>query len=351
MSDTAADRYAFEGIPEPGHPREVAPGVFWLRMPLPFKLDHINLWLLADGDGWTIVDTGIARPEVKASWERIFADGLNGKPVTRIVVTHFHPDHVGLAGWLQARTGADVLMPLAEWAFARMLSQDRSDETHAAALAFYRAAGFDQAQMAALEGRRDRYASSVSAIPRVMRRIREGDVVRIGGHDWRVIVGLGHSPEHACLWREDLRVLISGDQILPRISPNIAVWPHEPEANPLALYLDSFAKFRGLDDGKTGGMLVLPSHDRPFHGLAWRLDELASHHRERLRRTWDACVEPASGAEVLKRLFSRELDSHQLMFAIGESLAHLHWLAAEGALARETRADGVRLFRQAGAFF
>ncbi len=346
MPGTAASRYAFEGIPEPGQPREVAPGIFWLRMPLPFKLDHINLWLLADGDGWTIVDTGIDRPEVRAAWEKIFADGLGGKPVTRIVVTHFHPDHVGLAGWLQAKTGANVLMPLAEWAFARLLSQDQSDETHAASVAFYRAAGFDPARMAAFEGRRDRYASSVFAIPRVMRRIREGDVVAIGGRGWQIVVGLGHSPEHACLWCGDLRVLISGDQVLPRISPNIAVWPHEPEANPLALYLDSLAKLRLLDDGNGDRLLVLPSHDRPFHGLAWRVDELAGHHRERLLQTWEACAEPASGTEVLKRLFTRELDPHQFMFAIGESLAHLHWLAVDGALATETRADGVRLFRQ-----
>lgn len=346
MSDPAGRRYVSEEIAAPGETREVAPGVFWLRMPLPFKLDHINLWLLADGDGWTIVDTGIARPEVKELWERIFAARLGGKPVRRIVVTHFHPDHVGLAGWLQAKTGAEVLMPLAEWAFARMLSQDESDETHAASVAFYHAAGFDAGQMAAFEGRRDRYASSVSTIPRVMHRLREDDVVPIGGHGWRVIVGLGHSPEHACLWCEDLRVLISGDQILPRISPNIAVWPNEPNANPLALYLGSFAKFRGLPDD----VLVLPSHDRPFRGLDWRLDELADHHRERLQRTWDACAAPLSGTEVLKRLFERPLDPHQLMFAIGESLAHLHWLATDGALAREIGADGVHRFRRAKAF-
>lgn len=346
MSDPAGRRYVSKEIAAPGETREVAPGVFWLRMPLPFKLDHINLWLLADGDGWTIVDTGIARPEVKELWERIFAARLGGKPVRRIVVTHFHPDHVGLAGWLQAKTGAEVLMPLAEWAFARMLSQDESDETHAASIAFYHAAGFDAGQMAAFEGRRDRYASSVSTIPRVMHRLREDDVVPIGGHGWRVIVGLGHSPEHACLWCEDLRVLISGDQILPRISPNIAVWPNEPNANPLALYLNSFAKFRGLPDD----VLVLPSHDRPFRGLDWRLDELTDHHRERLQRTWDACATPLSGTEVLKRLFERPLDPHQLMFAIGESLAHLHWLATDGALARETGADGVHRFQRAKAF-
>jgi len=346
MPDTHLSRYAFDGIPEIAETREVAPGVHWHRMPLPFKLDHINLWLLEDGDGWTAVDTGIARPEVKDAWERIFTARLGGRPLRRVIVTHFHPDHVGLAGWLQERSGADVWMPLAEWAFARMLTLDQSDETHAANVAFYRAAGFDPAQLAAAAGRRGRYAQSVSPIPLTFRRYREGETIPVGGRGWRVIVGLGHSPEHACLWCEELRVLISGDQILPRISPNIAVWPHEPGANPLALYLESLEKFRGLPDE----VLVLPSHDRPFRGLAWRLDELADHHRVRLERTWEACSPPATGADVLRRLFVRELDSHQLMFAIGESLAHLHFLIGEGAIARETRADGVRLFRQAGKF-
>ncbi len=346
MPDTHLSHYAFEGIPALSETHEVAPGVFWHRMPLPFKLDHINLWLIEDGDGWTAVDTGINRPEVTDAWERIFAARLGGRPLRRVIVTHFHPDHVGLAGWLQKRTGAEIWMPLAEWAFARMLTLDQSDETHATNVAFYRAAGFNPDQLVAAGSRRGGYAKSVSPIPLTFRRYREGEVVSIGGHGWRIIVGLGHSPEHACLWCEDLRVLISGDQILPRISPNIAVWPHEPDANPLALYLDSLGKFRGLPDE----ILVLPSHDRPFRGLAWRLDELADHHRVRLKRTWEACATPSTGAEILRRLFTRELDSHQLMFAIGESLAHLHFLSGVGALAREMRADGVRRFVQAGKF-
>ena len=346
MPDTHLSHYAFDGIPAPAETRVVAPGVHWHRMPLPFKLDHINLWLLEDGDGWTAVDTGIARPEVKDAWERIFAERLGGRPLRRVIVTHFHPDHVGLAGWLKERTGAEVWMPLAEWAFARMLTLDQSDATHATTVAFYRAAGFDPADLAAVASGRGRYASSVSPIPLTFRRYREDETIPIGGRGWRVIVGLGHSPEHACLWCEELRVLISGDQILPRISPNIAVWPHEPEANPLALYLESLEKFRALSDEA----LVLPSHDRPFRGLAWRLDELAEHHRDRLRHTWAACSSPATGADVLRRLFTRKLDSHQLMFAIGESLAHLHFLIGEGAIVRATRADGVRLFSQAGTF-
>ena len=346
MPDTHLSHYAFEGIPAPAEMLEVAPGVYWHRMPLPFKLDHINLWLLEDGDGWTAIDTGINRPEVIDAWERIFATRLGGRPLRRLIVTHFHPDHVGLAGWLQKRTGAEFWMPLAEWAFARLMSLDQSDETHDTSVAFYRATGFDSNQIAAAGSRRGGYAKSISPIPLAFRRYREGETMTIGGRGWRVIVGLGHSPEHACLWCEELRVLISGDQILPRISPNIAVWPHEPNSNPLALYLDSLGKFRSLPDD----VLVLPSHDRPFRGLAWRLDELADHHHVRLQRTWEACAAPSTGAEVLRRLFTRELDSHQLMFAIGESLAHLHFLRGVGALARETRADGAWLFHQVGKY-
>lgn len=338
-------RSAFDGVPALSETREVAPGVWWLRMPLPFKLDHINLWLLEDGDGWTIVDTGIARDEVKDAWEHISAARFAGRPLKRVIVTHFHPDHAGLAGWLTARFSVRLWMPLAEWAFARMMSQDTSDATHEAARAFYRATGFDPAQMAAFETRRNRYAANVSPIPPVIRRVGEGEVIPIGGRGWRVIVGTGHSPEHACLYCEELCVLISGDQILPKISPNVSVWPHEPDANPLRLFLDSLRKFRGL----APDTLVLPSHNWPFTGLHSRLDGLAHHHDERLEATWQACARPASGVDVLRRLFSRELDAHQLLFAIGESLAHLHFLVGEGRLERTLGPDGVYRFVQHAA--
>jgi glyoxylase-like metal-dependent hydrolase (beta-lactamase superfamily II) len=335
-------QYVFDGQPAAGETREVAPGVFWLRMPLPFKLDHINLWLLKDGDGWTIVDCGINRDPVKAAWERVFAQRFGGRPLKRVIVTHYHPDHVGLAGWLTQRFGVRLWMPLAEWAFARMISQDQSDASHEAARAFYRAAGFDEAQMAAFESRRDRYAANVSPIPAVYRRYGEGGVIDIDGRGWRVVVGTGHSPEHACLYCTELNVLISGDQILPKISPNVSLWPSEPEGNPLRLFLDSLNKFRDLP----ADTLILPSHNWPFLGLHARLDALAHHHDERLAATWATCAEPASGVDVLKRLFQRELDAHQLMFAIGESLAHLHFLAAEGRLERTLGPDGIHRFRQ-----
>ncbi len=338
-------RYVVEGWPDPGEVREFAPGVHWLRMPLPFKLNHINLWLLEDGDDWTIVDTGIRRDEVKQAWERIFATRCADRPVKRIVVTHFHPDHLGLAGWLVRRCGVELWTPLGEWAFGRMLSLDGGEHARESFHRFYRTAGFDDSMLRLVNERAQAYKSQVTPVPAAIRRIRDGDEIDVNGRSWRVIVGAGHSPEHACLYCETLGVLISGDQVLPRISPNISVWPQEPEANPLKLYLGSLPRFQALPSDT----LVLPSHDRPFVGLHRRLDQLAHHHNGRLADTLEACTEPRTGVEVLNALFHRELDSHQLFFAIGESLAHLHALMDEGLVVRRRRADGAALFHSVAA--
>ena len=334
--------YVFEGEPRAGELREVAPGVHWLRMPLPFKLDHINLWLLEDDDGWTIVDTGIALDDVKEAWERIFATRFDGRPLKRVIVTHFHPDHMGLAGWLTERFGVPLWAPLAEWAFARMLSLDTGPGYAAGLRRFYAAAGFDEDMLAVIDRRGNSYSKRISTVPVALRRIRDSEAFPINGHDWRVIVGTGHAPEHACLFCADLGVLISGDQILPRISPNVSVWPQEPEADPLRLFLDSLTRFQPLP----ADTLVLPSHDWPFRGLHGRLDELAHHHDQRLEETLEICAEPRTGVEVLRRLFTRELDTHQLFFAAGESLAHLHHLMGQGRMDRTRRDDGVSLFRR-----
>lgn len=332
--------YVFDGQPETGDMREVAPGVHWLRMPLPFKLDHINLWLVEDGDGWTAVDTGIARDEVKEAWEQIFASRLGGRPIKRVIVTHFHPDHMGLAGWLCERFALRLWATMGEWAFGRMLSLDSGALYRQAVYRFYQGAGFDDQLLEMVAGRGNPYAARVSPIPVSYRRLQGGETIDIGGGDWRVIVGTGHSPEHAGLFSEQLGVLISGDQILPRISPNVSVWPQEPEADPLALFLGSLDAFRSLP----GETLVLPSHDWPFTGLHGRLDELAHHHDGRLAETLDICAQPRTGSDVLKGLFDRELDQHQVFFAIGESLAHLHYLEGQGRIERRRRDDGVILF-------
>ena len=343
LPDKNPIRYAFSALPQPGATVEAAPGVHWLRMPLPFKLDHINLWLLEDGDGWTIVDTGIARDEVKAAWEQVFASRFAGRPLKRVIVTHFHPDHMGLAGWLTERFGVELWTPLSEWTMGRLFAQGPAEDSLAQSGRFYRRAGFEPGLLESIAGRRFAYRDGVAPIPAMFRRIRHGDLIDIGGRSWRVIVGHGHSPEHASLYCDEARVLISGDQVLPRITPNISVWPQEPEADPLRLYLDSLRRFDELQ----AGTLVLPSHDQPFTGLHACLDALAHHHDRRLEKALEICREPATGVEVLGRLFRRELDSHQLMFAIGEALAHLHYLAGQGRLRRETRPDGVQVFVRA----
>lgn len=334
--------YAFEGEPALGTTMQVAPGVHWLRMALPFALNHINLWLLEDGDGWTVVDTGICNDQTKQAWEQIFATVLDGRPVKRAIVTHFHPDHAGLAGWFVERWGAEVWMPLAEWSFGRMLSLDDGSASREMFEAFYKAAGFDEELMAEVPSRLGRYPQAVAPYPPAIRRIENGDVFDVGGHDWRMVVGRGHAPEHACLYCADLKLLISGDQVLPKISPNVSVWPQEPHADPLALFLESMTRIkREVPDD----VLVLPSHNWPFHGLHARVDDLLHHHDLRLAETIEHCREPATGVQVLKRLFTRKLDNHQLFFAIGESLAHLHHLVNQGRVERTQGEDGVDLYK------
>lgn len=333
--------HAFEDNPEPGESWEVAPGILWLRMPLPFKLDHINLWLLDDGPGWTIVDTGINRPETRDAWERVISQRFQGKPPTRIVVTHFHPDHMGLAGWLAERHGVELWATMGEWAFARSLRLDTGPDNRKDFIRFYRGAGFDQAMMEKVEERRVSYPNRITPVPFSVRRIWDGEDLLIGGRRWRVMVGFGHSPEHASLFSAEANVLIAGDQVLPQISPNISVWPQEPGSDPLALYLASLPIFLPLP----ADVLVLPSHHQPFTGLHARVHQLAHHHDQRLGETLAVCDRPSTGVDVLRHLFTRELDDHQLFFAIGESLAHLHYLVGQGRMIH-TIEDGVHRFQR-----
>jgi glyoxylase-like metal-dependent hydrolase (beta-lactamase superfamily II) len=324
MSNSLSDaNYVYKAAPTLGTTIEVAPGVHWLRMPLPFKLDHINLWLLEDndedGDGWTIVDTGINLDEVRDAWKVILSDRISEiKPLKRVVVTHFHPDHFGLAGWLMQKSSAPLWMPREEWAQAQILSMETNANSRESFSLFYHAAGFDEGMLEKARDRPGRYSKLISRAPASFVRIIDGQELSINGRKWRTIIGAGHSPEHACLYSAELDVLISGDQVLPKITPNISVWPQEPQANPLALFLTSLDKLRGLGSDT----LVLPSHKLPFRGLDKRIDELQRHHYERLDEIINFCTQPMNGVEVMRRLFPRELDTHQMFFAIGETLAH-----------------------------
>lgn len=347
MDDTARQpsgiNYIYgDRLPPPGGTIEVKPGVHWLRMPLPFKLDHINLWLVADGDGFAIVDCGIARDEVKALWEQVWQATLGGRRITRVFVTHFHPDHMGLASWLTERWGVDLWCSYGEYMAARATRAVGGDNDDRARNEFYRTNGVDPAGLDALKQRGNHYPKAVLPLPGSFHRLEHGQTVRIGAHDWRVIVGTGHAPEHACLYSAGLGVLISGDQVLPRITTNVAVWQQEPDGNPLARYLGSLDLFRPLPTDTT----VLPSHDRVFTGLHYRLDMLQAHHDERLARVVKVCgTKPSSAVDLMPTLFpGRQLDTHQLTFAVGEALSHLHLLESQGRVRRSVDAAGVIRF-------
>lgn len=326
--------------PAPGEAVPVAPGIRWLRMKLPFALDHINLWLVADGDGWTIVDAGYAMAETKTAWERVFARHLDGLPIRRLVVTHYHPDHVGLAHWLAEAWRVPLWITEKEWLHARMMSRESLDFTQLRR-DFARRAGLDRQACEFFAEHEASYRRGVPAVPAAFRRLADGMVLAIGGRDWRVVVGEGHAPEHACLYCAETAVLIAGDQVLPRISPNISVQPHEPEGDPLSRYLASLVRLRRLVPPTS---LVLPSHGLPFFGLHARIDALAAHHRARCAEIVAACDRPQSAADLLPLLFRRPLDRHQTAFALGEALAHLALLANEGVLDRAMDAEGVERF-------
>jgi len=329
-------------IPAAGAVHEIVPGLRWLRMPLPFALDHINLWLLRDGDGWSAVDCGVAGDATRAAWETIFETSLDGLPLRRVFATHCHPDHIGLADWLCQRWDAPLWTTTGEYAFARMMSAALPGVDGPAALPHFQRHGLrDPDMLEKMAGRKNYYPTLVPSVPTAYTRIQDGQLVVIGDHQWQVITGFGHAPEHASLYCAALNVLIAGDMVLPRISTNVSVFAVEPESNPLTLYLDSLAKFVDLPND----VLVLPSHGKPFHGLHTRITQLQQHHAERLAEVVDACGDWQSAADIVPLMFKRPLDAHQLGFALGEALAHLHKLWHDGIVRRETGADGIIRFR------
>ena len=331
--------------PADGQTLVVAPGVKWLRMPLPFVLNHINLWILDDGDGWCIVDTGIAADSTRAVWQKLLDTELAGRPVSRIIVTHLHPDHAGGAGWLAEQTGARLLMTRDEYLSARLLSADKPPPPPAT-LDFYRAAGFSDAQLTSYAERYGVYRRIVSPLPTTYQRLQGGDRLQIGEHEWQVLIGRGHSPEHACLYCAELGLLIAGDQALPRISPNVSIWPTEPWANPLEDWLHSC---RTLPDSLPADVLVLPAHGRLYTGLAARMSELIAEHETALEAARAACVEPRRAVDLFDALFRGAVGDGNRVMAAGEAMAHLAYLEYAGELVSETDSYGVRWFHHSPA--
>lgn len=324
-------------VPERGETVEVAPGIHWLRMPLPFALDHINLWLLEDEDGWTAVDCGVANDEIRDLWRRILTPRVARKPLRRMVCTHSHPDHMGLAGWLASEYGAELWTTRGEWMAGRLFSHGGHIDKDLYG-AHYRAAGCSEEDVDASLAHVGSAEALYDPVPERCWRLKDGDHIRMAGRDWHVMVALGHSVEHACLYCPDLELMIGGDQFLAKITPALLAYPSEPNSSPLRDFLDSNKRFLGL----SGEVRILPSHKWPFRGLRTRIDEYESHHAARLETTMAVCERPASCVEIARKLFEpRPIDGRIMFFAVGETLAHVRYLQEDGLIGSETAADGI----------
>ena len=339
----SAPQYLFDDVPGSGELRQIVPGVQWLRMPLPMALDHINLYLLEDADGWWLIDTGIAVGPTQALWEQVFATGLGDKPVKAVLSTHYHPDHIGMAGWLCERWQVPFYMTQAEYlsglAFSRM---QREDFSWTSAL-YLQQAGYRRRTGGACAQRFGGFGDYHQADAH---GLSPSGGWHQPGHQWPALAGgggAGSLPEHACLYSETLNILISGDQVIPKITSNVSVMGGEPEANPLKEWLASHERFLDI---LPADALVLPAHNAPFHGLHARLRRLIEHHEEHLLALEEACLEAAPTAlELLPVLFKRSLDDNHIGLALGECIAHLNYLHQRGQLDRELNDRGQHIYR------
>ncbi len=342
---TAELDYPYAAHPAPAQTVEIAPGVRWLTMPMGGSLTHINLYLLADRDGWWIVDTGLNNDETAGLWRQLFDSDMGGKPVVGVICTHFHPDHIGQCATLTEHFRCPLYMSRSEYYQARaFMGSGPGSHWSWQGQEFYERAGMPKSY---LEGLQKAFSSRASdgmtmpTLPMGFQRLQDGDTLSIGEHEWRIVVGSGHSPEHACLYCADLKLFISGDQILPIITSNVSVHPTEPEANPLKDWMNSHDKLLSLPED----LLVLPAHNLPFRGVRSRLRELIGHHEDRMLAVEEHCVEPAIAKDLLPVLFARELDPRQMMMALGEAIAHVHLLMHRNRLDRELGEDGRYYYR------
>ncbi len=332
--------------PAPGEITRIAPGVLWFRLKLPFALNHVNIYLIEDDDGWLVLDTGLATDDCRAGWDSILSGPLKGQRLTGMLVSHFHPDHVGLAGWLHERFRLPLEMPRTEYLYHLMAAHGRGDMYDAMHKDFYRSHGLSDDMTATIVGRGHHYLHLVTGVPASYDRIRHGGMKRAGGRDFRILTGGGHALEQAMLHQSSDGLFFAADQVIARISPNVSVHPVEPNDDPLGTYLRDLTDLRATvpDD-----VLVLPGHGLPFQGLHTRIDELMAHHAHRCAQIAEFCrSRPVSVAELVPLLFERALDAHQTGFAFGEVLAHVNYMTYQNEIIPETGNDGVHRFRANG---
>lgn len=329
--------------PELGEMREVAPGLMWLRMPLPFILNHVNIWLLDDGDSWTIIDTGADKPITREIWERVLAQDLGGKRVGRLICTHGHPDHVGLAGWLVEKLGVQLHMTLAEWLAPQVWREQGLKPMTESEIRYLSSNGVGAKDIERLKTNREHAPFCNHPLPGSFVRIRDGGSLRFGKRSWKVLVNGGHADEHASFYSSRAGIFIAGDQVLSKITPVVGVFSSQPHANPLADYLASLKRLARLPDD----ILVLPSHGLPFHGLRRRIAQLEVHHEKRLAKLESAMTKPKSGVELAEALFARAMAEGQLTMALAETLAHAHYLESVGRAKRRVGKDGRIQFTRA----
>jgi len=339
----AGIRYPWETPPETGQAIAVAEGVLWIRLPLPMALDHVNIYALDEGDHWSIVDTGVHSRTSVALWQDILRDVLGGKPVGRVILTHHHPDHVGMAGWLMQDQGATLWTTRTAWLMARMLILDSEERPSEQAKAFWRQAGMDPEIYASRCNERPfNFADIAYPLPVGYRRLQQGDVIHAAGRDWDIHLGAGHAPEHLTLWSRDCNLVISGDQILPSISPNIGVYATEPEADPLADWLEACERLSVL---AREDHLVLGGHKLPFTGLPFRMRQLIDNHHGGLRRLLAHLDTPHTAGDCFGPLFKRKIDAGTYGLALVETVAHLNHLPRHGLVTRVAREDGAWLWQ------
>ena len=337
-------QYEHSSRPKAGETIAMADDITWLRMPLPMSLNHINLWLLRDTGGWVIVDTGVDISASRDVWRTTFAGAMGGDPATHVIATHLHPDHVGCAGWLVREFNVDLWMTREEYMMCRVLTSDTGHEAPEEGIGFYRSAGFSEDEIALYRENFGMFGRVVGKLPQAYKRMQDGEHWTFGGQEWEVIVGRGHSPEHACLFDRSRNILISGDQILPTISPNVSVWPTEPHADPLRDWFDSIDK---LERALPEDVLVLPAHGKPFRGAHVRLEQLRKEHTDNLDKLLETSSEPRRAVDVFGDLFNSSINDRNRIMATGEALAHLNYLCNTGDMSADKDGNGVTWYRRA----